>query len=359
MGKKLAILLLTLTGLVGVSGGYIVGGLQAYSRYQQAVSQERCGGQKPAHICVQAPSEVFSAYYPFDLSTHTSLFSVTYSSSSPLTLIISVSVVGFTQVETHTVTATSSAQSTGFTPVLLDQAVRKLTSDMNTLLRVRVTDTHNNLYYLNDSPLLLHAHQLMQWVAANRLKIAAWVTPDDPMVIGLVTKAANHLAAQPAPAPGAMIGYANHATPQIVRAQVDAIFDALRLDYSMRYSPEPIPYNGPGDTSVALQNIKLPFEILQQHTGMCIELTVLLASAVEKIGLHAEIVVIPGHAFLGVAMTPDGKQFQYWDGVQVNNGVAGASANIFADQEYSTNARQIVDTILISAARQQGVGPMV
>jgi hypothetical protein len=92
---------------------------------------------------------------------------------------------------------------------------------------------------------------------------------------------------------------------------------------------------------------------------MCIELTALLASAVEKIGLHAEIVIIPGHAFLGVATTPDQKQFEYWDGVQVNNGVAGASANIYADQEYSAHVKQIVDTILISAARQQGVGPMV
>ncbi len=359
MGKKLAVLLLTLIGLTVVSGGYIVGGLQAYSRYQQAVGQQRCGGQKPSHICVQAPAEVFSAYYPFDLSTRTNLFTVTYSSSSPLTLIISVGVVGFTQVETRTVTATTNAQSSGFTPALLDQAVRKSTSDVTTSLRVRVTDTRNTLYYFNDSPLLLHAHQLMQWVAANRLKIAAWVTPDDPMVIALVTRAANLLAAQTAPTPLAMIGYANRASPQEVRGQVNAIFDTLRLDYRMRYSQESVPYNGPGDTSVALENIKLPSEILQQRSGMCIELTVLLASAVEKIGLDAEIVIIPGHAFLGVAMAPDDKQFQYWDGVQVNNGVAGASANIFANQEYSANARKIVDTILIKAARLQGVGPMV
>jgi Transglutaminase-like superfamily len=359
MGKKLAILLLTLTGLAGVSGGYVVGGLQAYSRYQQAVGQQRCGGEKPVHVCVQAPAEVFSAYYPFDLSTHTALFTVTYSSSSPLTLLISVGIAGFTQVETHTVTAGSAVQSTGFTPAPLDQAVRKLTGDLTTSLTVTVKDTRNTLYYVNDSPLLLHAHQVMQWVAANRLKIAAWVTPDDPLVTGLVTKAAALLSTEPPPAPTAMIGYASPTTPQAVRDQVDAIYDALWLDYHMHYVVENVPYNGPGDTGVALENIKLPSEVLQQRSGMCIELTLLLASAVEKIGLHAEIVIIPGHAFLGVAVTPDGKQFQYWDGVQVNNGVAGSSANIYANQEYSSNARQIVDTILISTARQQGIGPMV
>ncbi|GAC1565780.1 MAG: hypothetical protein NVS3B14_04660 [Ktedonobacteraceae bacterium] len=361
MGKKLAILLVMLTAMVGMSGGYVVGGMQAYYRYQQSVGQEHCGGQTPVHICVQAPAEVFGAYYPFDLSTNTALFTVTYSSSSPITLIISVGVVGFTQVENHTVTASGNLQSSSFTPAPLDQAVRKLTSDVNTSLSVRVTDTHNNLYYFNDSPLLLHSHEVMQWVAANRLKIAAWVTPDDPAVRTLVVKAASHLSSETAPAPVAMIGYANHATPQAVSDQVDAIFDALRLDYHMHYSPENIPYSGPGDTSVSLENIKLPSEVLQQRSGMCIELTALLASAVEQIGLHAEIVIIPGHAFLGVAVTPDNQNFEYWDAVQVNNNVAGASANIFTDREYTSNlnAGHIEDTILVSDARLQGVGPMV
>src|SRR5260370_14814621 len=111
-----------------------------------------------------------------------------------------------------------------------------------------------------------------------------------------------------------MIGYDNgRASPSAVRDQVDAIFDAM-LDYHIRYSPESVPYSGPGDTSVALQNIKLPAEALQQHSGMGIELTALLASAVERIGMGAEIVIIAGDAFLGVAITHNDTQFEYWDG---------------------------------------------
>ncbi len=62
MGKKLMILLLTLAVLVGFSGGYVAVGLQAYSRYQQGslASQEHCGGQPPVHICVRAPSAIFT-----------------------------------------------------------------------------------------------------------------------------------------------------------------------------------------------------------------------------------------------------------------------------------------------------------
>jgi transglutaminase superfamily protein len=216
------------------------------------------------------------------------------------------------------------------------------------------------VYYADDSPLLLHSRWLMQWIAANRLKIAAWVTPDDPTVIALDTKAKAHLPSQLQPFPPAMIGYANgQASVSAVKDQVDAIFDALRLDYHIQYSQESVPYSGPGDTSVALQKIKLPAEVLQQHNGMCIELTTLLASAVEKIGLHAEIVIIPGHAFLGVATTQNNTQFEYWDPVQLSYNVAGDSANVWTDKEYAQNTKQIVDTIVIGYARRQGIGPML
>jgi hypothetical protein len=365
MGKKLAVLFLTLTLLSGFSGWYIATGIRVYSRYQ---SQEHCGGQSPVHICVvQAQPAIFSAYYPYYVATHANLFTINYYSSSPITLIVSANIVGFSQPETHTVNATASMQSISFTPQLLNsQVLPKLTSDDNTSLHVSVIDAARHVYYVNDSPLLLHSRWVMQWSAANRLKIAAWVTPDDQMVIALVSRATKHLQLEPAPIPRAMIGYDNgRASSRAVRDQVDAIFDAMRLDYHIQYRQESVPYSGPGDTSVALQNIqniKLPAEVLQLRSGMCIELTALLASAVENIGLDAEIVIIPGHAFLGVAVTQNNTQdtqFEYWDAVQVNENVAGDSANLWADDEYKQNAKQIVDTILISAARKAYVGPML
>jgi transglutaminase superfamily protein len=361
MGKKLTILLLILTVLIGLSGWYVAGGIQAYSRYQQSsiASQEHCGGQSPVHICVQAPSEIFSAYYPFYVATQSDLFTIHYSSSSPITLVVSVSITGFSQAEMHTVNSTANVQSISFMPLVINQALRQLTVDNNTWLHVSITDTPGHVYYVNDSPLLLHSRWLMQWIATNRLKIAAWVTPDDPAVIALVSKAEARLQSEPSPTPPAMVGYANRASTRAVRDEVDAIFDAMRLDYHIQYSQASVPYTGPGDNNVALQKIKLPAEVLQQRSGMCIELTALLASAVERIGLHAEIVIIPEHAFLGVAVTPDDSQFEYWDAVQVNSKVAGDSANLWADNEYKQNAKQIVDTIVISDARKQGVGPML
>jgi hypothetical protein len=361
MRKKLVVLLLILAFLVSLAGGYVVGGLRAYASYQQSsvASQEDFGGQTPVHICIKTPRALFSAYYPSSVVNHTALLTVDYSSNSPLTLLISVSIQGFSQPETHTVSASANQQTTSFIPPLLNtQVLQGLTADENTSVQVHVTDTAGHTYYVDDSPLLLRSRWLMQWVASNRWRIAAWVTPAAPAITQLVSAAASRLAIQPAPAPSAMLGYTK-ATPRAVRDQVDALFDALRLDYHMRYVQASVPYSGPGDTSVALQTIKLPAEVLQQQSGMCVELTLLLASAVESIGLHAEVVIIPGHAFLGVAVKPDDSQFEYWDAVQVNNSVAGDSANIATDSEYQQNAKQLVDTLLVSSARQRGIGPML
>ncbi len=120
-----------------------------------------------------------------------------------------------------------------------------------------------------------------------------------------------------------------------------------------------MPYSGTSDSN-AVEDIKLPREVLQQHSGMCIELTTLLAAAVESIGLHPEIVIVPGHAFLGVAVTEDAKNMQYWDAVDLNNNVGADSANIATNTSYIKYEAQhtIVDTILISDARAAGIGPM-
>ncbi|HEX3642481.1 MAG TPA: hypothetical protein VHV10_14410 [Ktedonobacteraceae bacterium] len=363
MSKKLVVLFLTFAIFIMLASGiYVVGGTLAYMRYQQEdiAAQAYCDGQTPVRICVHAPKSIFSAFYRSYMSTQYSLFSVDYSSSSPKTLLISIAIKGFSQSQVQTVTATGNTQTRSFIPPMQDQALQMLTTDKQTAVDVHVTDTQGQPFYVQDVPVTLYSRWLMRWLPANHLQIAAWVTPDDPAVAQLVSKARTHLAEQEAPVPRALIGYLS-ASPQQVVDQVDAIYDTLRLNYQMHYVQEDIPY-GSGSVGDNLnQNIRLPAEILQEHSGMCIELTNLLASAVERIGLHAEIVIIPGHAFLGVATTRDNKSFEYWDAVDMNNNIAADSANVHADAVYRQHARAhtLVETILVSDARNAHVGPML
>lgn len=78
MGKKLTILFLAIGMLSGLSGFYVVNGLQAYRNLRQntIALAEHCGGQSPVHICVKAPDSLYSAYYPSYVTTQNPLLFV-------------------------------------------------------------------------------------------------------------------------------------------------------------------------------------------------------------------------------------------------------------------------------------------
>src|SRR5205085_11327692 len=105
---------------VGLSGGYVVTGLQAYSRYQQdsVANQQHCGGQRPVHVCVRTPAAVFSAFYPTYVASEYPLFMIDYSSTLPMTLLVSVGVAGLTAMQSTTVNASSTVQSVSIIPPL-------------------------------------------------------------------------------------------------------------------------------------------------------------------------------------------------------------------------------------------------
>ena len=78
-----------------------------------------------------------------------------------------------------------------------------------------------------------------------------------------------------------------------VRQQVKAIYNALQAR-GITYSSTTISF-----PSGASQKIRYPAASLQEASANCIDGTVLMASALEAIGLQPLIVLVPGHAFLG------------------------------------------------------------
>ena len=235
MRKKLLLLLLLLLVLLGGSSAYVVEGTEAYARYQRShIALKRyCSEQDLVHICVRAPSAIFSAFYPFYVATQYPLFIIEYSSSNPMTLVFNVSINnGFSQLFSHNEPATPTTQSISIVPPMNPHALDNLIDEEHTSLHVVVTDLNNKKYYYNDIALTLHPRWLMQWTRENAPQIAAWVTPNDKTVASLVEMAPRYLKDQKSP-PAGLIGY-QQATRQQVVAEVDAIYDALR-QYSIKY----------------------------------------------------------------------------------------------------------------------------
>jgi hypothetical protein len=60
----------------------------------------------------------------------------------------------------------------------------------------------------------------------------------------------------------------------------------------------------------SVQRIRLPADVLNQHSGNCIELALLYAAAAEAVDLDIAIILIPGHAY--VAIRTDMTHAQYY-----------------------------------------------
>ena len=127
------------------------------------------------------------------------------------------------------------------------------------------------------------------------------------------------------------------------------------------YTPDNIPYLLDG-----AQKIYLPSDILNsKHPhGMCVETTAIMASAVESLGMRPYFVIVPGHAYLGVALstTATGPS-QFWEtsllGAQGGQ-LFGDQANVFGNSEYSldVNENRIQYVVDVQTEQEQGINPI-
>lgn len=124
--------------------------------------------------------------------------------------------------------------------------------------------------------------------------IAAWVTPKDYLVEGILSRAKVRVYNR------SLSGYINNAD---VTQQVKAIFNAVRTA-GISYVNSPISFGKVGFA----QRVRLPNESITEQAANCIDGTVLFASLFENIGLEPLIVLVPGHAFVGVRLAPNSRE---------------------------------------------------
>ncbi len=125
--------------------------------------------------------------------------------------------------------------------------------------------------------------------------MAAFVMPNHPAIDSLLGKARKHLenkGHQPS-----FSGYQSK-NPDHVRAMIEAIYDGL-IEADIGYIAPPASYESHG------QKVRSPDQLLEHRLGTCLDLALLLAACAEAAGLHPLIIMIQGHAFMGVWMSDD------------------------------------------------------
>jgi hypothetical protein len=347
--------------LVSGAAAYVLTGVHLYAQYRGAYAgyTTSCGSL----VTWSPPAEIYTGFYP----NQPDLVTLRYRSATPQQLRISLSIPDLTQVQSVQVNAGPAFQALPMKPPLLGgRALDLLVGPRQRAgqLHLSIQSPTSTLCDTN-IPVVLKSRQWMHWydaVAGDESGyLAGWVTPQDPSVATLVGRAARWLQAHPTDYNGvmALAGYdEGRATPDAIRAQVNAVFDTLQFQYHLHYAEDNVPYDRDAE-----QLIQLPSDVLTDPapTGMCVETTAILASAVERLGMRPSFVIVPGHAFLGVALGNDpSAPITYWETSDLNGGVFGSQANIHGDAEFASyNAQhEILRTISVQDERAAGIGPI-
>lgn len=166
--------------------------------------------------------------------------------------------------------------------------------------------------------------------------IGAYVLPMTRAVSDLVDEAQQILRQIDGPVSG-FEGYLTDATPEDTRERVSvqmrAIFQAVR-QLGIRYIAPPglpvyvfdptrmspddeLAVSGspePAETAFSRtgQIVRFPEDVLERRHGTCHDLSLLFAGALEYVGLHPLVVLLPGHTFFAVWASRAGHE-EYWN----------------------------------------------
>ncbi len=130
-----------------------------------------------------------------------------------------------------------------------------------------------------------------EWCGLRSLPeiLAAFVQPNDPAVMSILSRAAELLREHTGR--GAFNGYQDKSR-QRAWDQVAAIYRAI-AELGIRYIVAPASFEATG------QRIRAPSDIVAQRFGNCLDLTALVAACCEQAGLNPLVLIHEGHAYAG------------------------------------------------------------
>ena len=178
--------------------------------------------------------------------------------------------------------------------VLLSDKVLDLkeATQVNTELRIDYTLNGRRQSALSYGPVSVLNRNAMVW--DDDRKVAAFVTPTDPEVLGFSKLAAG------------MVRDAGPVTMNQNIRMVMGMFTALSY-YGMKYVVDP---NSPSYTDAAKNQEVVDFlqfarQTLSYKGGDCDDLSILISSLLESVGVETAFITVPGHIFIAASLGMD------------------------------------------------------
>jgi len=218
---------------------------------------------------------------------------------------------------------------------------------------VTATDMSGHVVYSGTAPVRLRAVDDILWGDGfkNSRFIASWVTPHDPRVEDVLSKAKEFMPGRRLP------GYENWKSPaqqaESTRAQARAIYRALQKK-GVSYVKSSITF---GRHTATSERVRMPWESLRQVSANCIDGAVMYASLFENLGMDPVVILVPGHAYVGVRTSEEGRDFLYLDAAVIGRASFETSVDT-AEQGMARLKPAQITRIAISEARSAGIFPM-
>ena len=275
------------------------------------------------------------------------------SSDKPLRNRITVEVPGWSDQEIQIADVPAGAVRTYyFAPTFLPRLYRNREIAAATV-RVRVTGMGGEELYSSTVPVRLRSAQDMYWGPDFQYAqfVAAWVTPHNANVESVLSRAKEFLPGRRLP--GYEEGKNEALQARATIAQVRAIYRALQ-ERGVSYVKSSFTL---GAHRQWTERVRPPRESLRQNSANCIDGALMYASLFENLGMDSIVVLVPGHAYVGVRLAPGSERFLYLETAYTGRASFEAATAAAARSLAHHPASDRIE-VRIDRARQVGIYPM-
>lgn len=174
--------------------------------------------------------------------------------------------------------------------------LREVTERERVDLVVELHDRSGTLLARELQPLALLPPSHWAGLGSRPELLAAFVLPNHPALAPVLRRAVAGLEA--ATGSGALDGYQAR-DPGRVRAQAAALYSALQAE-DLAYVSPPASFEATG------QKVLLPDRVLKERLATCLDVSLLYAALLERVGIRPLLLLVEGHALVGVWLEEEG-----------------------------------------------------
>lgn len=233
-------------------------------------------------------------------------------------IVVEAEIPGLTQKYKESITLDSAYRTIYIKPPALTGDLN-LSSAKNAQISVTISDQDGTLIEAKTFPVTIQSKNDVKWYtdeygAATQDNILCFLTPEALAISQLKRQAVEEISRMTDGQMESFAGYQgekwNHYATTYI--QVAGIMRALNEmgEMGVRYIMDPF------SISSGHQHVLLPEQVLERRQGLCIETSLVVASALQSAGMHAFLIFPPGHAQVAVEIWDDG----YFDNISEGEG---------------------------------------